>query len=192
MCRLFLLLAFLALSGPAAHGADVFKCTDASGRVSFTDRPCPKGSDTESLRLRGGGMVGGESAESRAQRKACAELARPAWDLLPREAAGQLSAEEAMTLRNARDALAAQCQQRMTASPLAFECREQLEALTRATAAAVDPAKEADRDRLQAEYDRRCGETAVLEDIGRHLRALDAPTGDDAAADAAAGRTPSG
>lgn len=189
MCRLLPLLAFLALSVPAAHAADVFKCTDASGQVSFTDRPCPKGSDTESLRLRGGGMVGGESSESRAQRRACAELARPAWDLLPREAAGQLSADEATILRNAREALAAQCQQRMTASPLAFECREQLEALTRATAAAVDPAKEADRDRLQAEYDRRCGETAVLEDIGRHLRALDAPA-EDAAASATT--TPTG
>lgn len=172
--RIAFLLALALLPAAATRAGDVFKCTDASGQVSFTDRPCPKGSDTEALRLRGGGMVGGESVESRARRRACAELARPAWDLLPREASGQLDATEAGTLRDAREALATQCRQRMTASPLAFECREQLGALTRATAAAADPAKGAERDRLQEEYDRRCGETAVLEDIGRHLRDLDA------------------
>lgn len=176
--RPMLLLALALLPAAAATAGDVFKCTDASGQVSFTDRPCPKGSDTEALRLRGGGMVGGESVEARNRRRGCAELARPAWDLLPREASGQLGAEETSTLRNAREALAAQCRQRMTASPLAFECREKLGALTRATAAAVDPAKEADRDLLQAEYDRQCGEAAVLEDIGRHLRDLDGAPAD--------------
>jgi hypothetical protein len=169
------LFALAVLPASTAHGGDVFKCTDASGQVSFTDRPCPVGSETEAMRLRGGGMVGGDSSESRAKRRACAVLARPAWDLLPREASGQLSDSESITLREARDALAIQCRQRMTASPLAFECREQLGALTRATAAAVDPAKEADRDRLQAEFDRRCSEEAVLEDIGRHLRDLGDP-----------------
>lgn len=171
-------LLFLLLAPACVPAADVFKCTDASGQVSFTDRPCPKGSETESLRLRGGGMVGGESTDARARRRACAELARPAWDLLPREASGQLSADETAILRGAREALATQCRQRMTASPLAFECREQLGALTRATAAAVDPAKETDRDRLQSEYDQRCGEAAVLEDIGRHLRDLDGAPAD--------------
>ena len=174
-----ILIAVLALAADGAAAADVFKCTDASGQVSFTDRPCPKGAETEALRMRGGGMVGGESAESRARRRACAELARPAWDLLPREASGQLSATEASSLRDAREALAAQCRQRLTASPLAFECREQLAALTRATAAAVDPAQEAERDRQQAEFDRRCGDAAVLDDIGRHLRDL-APSDGDA------------
>jgi hypothetical protein len=170
--RLTLLFALAVLPVAPAQAGDVFKCTDAGGQVSFTDRPCPKGSDTEALRLRGGGMVGSDSVESRNRRRACAELARPAWDLLPREASGQLSAVETRTLRDAREGLATQCRQRMTASPLAFECREKLAALTRATAAAVDPAKEADRDLVQAEYDRQCGEAAVLEDIGRHLRDL--------------------
>lgn len=175
--RTLLLFALAALAVDAVRAGDVFKCTNAAGQVSFTDRPCPKGSETEALRLRGGGMVGGESVESRARRRACAELARPAWDLLPREASGQLSAAEASSLRDAREALAAQCRQRLTASPLAFECREQLAALTRATAAAVDPAREAERDRLQAEFDRRCGEAAVLDDIGRHLRDLEPAAG---------------
>jgi hypothetical protein len=167
-----LLIAVLALAVDSAGAGDVFKCTDASGQVSFTDRPCPKGSETEALRLRGGGMVGGESAESRARRRACAELARPAWDLLPREASGQLGDAETALLRDTRAALATQCRQRLTASALAFECREQLAALTRATAAASDPRRERDRDRVQAEFDRRCGEAAVLDDIARHLREL--------------------
>lgn len=172
-----LLIAVLALATEGAAAGDVFKCTDAAGQVSFTDRPCPKGSETEALRLRGGGMVGGESADARARRRACAELARPAWDLLPREASGQLAGAEATLLRDTREALATQCRQRLTASALAFECREQLAALTRATAAAADPRLEGERDRLQGEFDRRCGETAVLDDIGRHLRDLE-PAGD--------------
>jgi hypothetical protein len=167
-----LLIAVLALATEGVAAGDVFKCTDASGQVSFTDRPCPKGAETEALRMRGGGMVGGESAEARARRRACAELARPAWDLLPREASGQLAGAEAELLRDTREALATQCRQRLTASALAFECREQLTALTRATAAAADPKLEGERDRLQADFDRRCGEAAVLDDIARHLRDL--------------------
>lgn len=178
-----LLFAVLALATGGSVAGDVFKCTEPDGRVTFTDRPCPRGSETEALRLRGGGMVGGESADARARRRACAELARPAWDLLPREAAGQLEAAEAALLRDTRDTLAIQCRQRLTASALAFECREQLATLTRATAAAADPRLEEARDRVQADFDRRCGETAVLDDIARHLRDLEPAAG--------AGATPS-
>jgi hypothetical protein len=166
----------LLLSSPAlVQAGDVFKCTDGAGAVVYTDRPCPKGTDTEALRLRGGGFTGGEAAESRARRLGCAETARPAWDLLPLEASGQLDEAASGLLRATREALATQCGQRLSVSSLAFECREQLAVLTRATAAAADPAREADRDLLQAEFDRRCGDAAVLEDIGRHLRPIGGP-----------------
>jgi hypothetical protein len=168
-------LLFLLSTPAAAPAGDVFKCTDASGQVVYTDRPCPKGSDTEALRLRGVGVTGGESTDARERRLGCAQTARPAWDLLPREASGQLDEASLGLLRAARDALATQCRQRLSVSALAFECRAQMLQLTQATAAAADPAREADRDLLQAEFDRRCGEAAILEDIGRHLRAIDAP-----------------
>ncbi len=167
------LMLLLAGAAQTAH-ADVFKCTDDSGKVSFTDRPCPKGSDTEALEIRATDPnQPAPTPDAREKRRDCAQLARPAWDLLPREASGQLDATEARTLQGARDQLASQCQQRLTTSPLAYECREQLTVLTRATARAADPQYEADRDLLQAEFDRRCGDEAVLKDIADHLRDLE-------------------
>ena len=154
--------------------ASVFKCTDSSGKVSFTDRPCPTGSDTEALAIRATDPnQPPPTPGARERQRDCAQIARPAWDLLPREASGQLDASEARQLQDAREQLANQCQQRLTTSPLAYECREQLTVLTRATARAVDPQFAAERDRLQAEFDRRCGDEAVLLDIVGHLRDLD-------------------
>lgn len=178
MHRLIACLPLLLCATAVAQAGDVFKCTNAAGAVVYTDRPCPQGSDTEALRLRGGDAAGGESTQSRERRRGCAETARAAWDLLPLEASGQLDEAATGLLRAGREALATQCGQRLSVSALAFECREQLAVLTRATAAAADPAREADRDRLQADYDRRCGDEAVLEDIERHLRPIDgAPEG---------------
>ncbi len=171
--RIFLGLLVLCAALPSAH-AGVFKCTDGSGKVSFTDRPCPTGSDTEALAIAATDPnQPPPTPGARERRRDCAQIARPAWELLPREASGQLDASEARQLQNARDQLASQCQQRLTTSPLAYECREQASVLTRATARAVDPQYAADRDRLQAEYDRRCGDEAVLQDIAEHLREID-------------------
>jgi hypothetical protein len=166
------LFAAALLAATVAQAADVYKCTDAAGKVSFTDRPCPMGDETEALRLPGSEPAEAETGAARARLRACAMIARPAWDLQPRETAGQLTAAEDAQLREARRTLGAQCRQRLSASQLAFQCPERLAALTRATAAAVDPRLEGARDRLQEEYDRRCGEEAILDDIGRHLRAL--------------------
>lgn len=172
--RIFLGLMLLCVGAVPVADAGVFKCTDGSGKVSFTDRPCPKGSDTEALAIRATDPNQPPPAPgAREKRRECAQIARPAWDLLPREASGQLDASEARQLQDARDQLASQCQQRLTTSPLAYECREQATVLTRATARAVDPQYAIDRDRLQAEYDRRCGDEAVLQDIVEHLREID-------------------
>ncbi len=179
--RIFLGLMVLCAVASQPAQASVFKCTDSSGKVSFTDRPCPTGSDTEALAIRGSDPnQPPPTPGARERRRECAQIARPAWELLTREASGQLDASEARQLQDARDQLASQCQQRLTTSPLAYACREQAATLTRATARAVDPQYAADRDRLQAEYDRRCGDEAVLLDIAEHLRDLDgsAPTPD--------------
>jgi len=172
--RIFLGLMLLGAGATQTAHADVFKCTDDSGKVSFTDRPCPQGSDTEALELRAiDPNQPAPAPGAREQRRDCAQLARPAWDLLPREASGELDATQARALQDARNQLASQCRQRLTTSPLAYECREQLTVLTRATARAANPQYEADRDLVQADYDRRCGDEAVLKDIAEHLRDLE-------------------
>jgi hypothetical protein len=168
------ILLLLAVLPSSALGSDVHKCTDAEGRVSFTDRPCPAGTDAEAVRLRSDetGRAAFEAGQ-RQQRAACIELARPAWDLLPREAAGQLDADAAATLRDSRTQLQAQCRMRLSTSPLAYDCRERLGVLSRATARAVDPRFAAERDRLQADFDQRCGEAAIRADIDAYLRPSD-------------------
>jgi hypothetical protein len=172
--RQFCILLFALLAAPAS-ASGVFKCTDATGKVSFTDRPCPRGSDTEAvrIRMRDPNAVDDGSAETRGRRRACAELARPAWDLIPLEAGGRLSDGQSQQLRDTRSALESQCRMRLTSSPLAYDCRERLAELTQATARAVDPTFATQRDRLQAEFDLRCSGDAVLADVEAHLRSLD-------------------
>lgn len=177
MRALLIAVALLSCASDVA-AAGVYKCTDAAGKVSFTDRPCPSGSGAEALKIRTTDPASSPVPGARDRLRGCIDLARPAWDLLGKEAAGQLSGEEVAQLQSSREALATQCGQRLSSSTLNYECRQQMAVLTRATARASDPDYAADRDRLQAEFDRRCGEAQVREDIELHLRSLgtmDAP-----------------
>jgi hypothetical protein len=163
-------ILFLLVAAPIG-ATEVFKCTDAAGKVSFTDRPCPKGAAAESVKIRAPdpNRPPGEVAAS-ASRQSCVDIARPAWDLLPLEAGGSLNPEQRRTLEAARRNLQTECRKRLTSSSLAYDCREKLNVLTRATARAADPKYAADRDVLQAEFDRVCSEQAIRDDVERHLR----------------------
>lgn len=85
-CCCFALL-LLAACGSAAHAQQVYRCTDAQGRVAYQDRPCASGQQQQSLQLEGdaGAPVPAEPAPA-----ASAEDAQSAPPVTPRTQAAPL------------------------------------------------------------------------------------------------------
>jgi len=149
-----------------AHG-DVYKCVDADGGLSFTDRPCPRGAQSETLEVSAPPDGGAPATVVPA---ACVELAQPVWRLQTMEAGGRLSEQQRTELNGARDRLEQECRLRLASSSLAFRCQERQADVTAATSRAADP-KHADELALaEADYKRQCDDGDINADIRLHLR----------------------
>lgn len=167
--RYCFLLVLAACSVAPVH-ADVYKCVDANGKLSFTDRPCPKGAQSETLEVSAPQDAGAPAA---VVPPACVELAQPVWRLQTMEAGGRLSAQQRTELNGARDALARECRMQLASSSLAFRCQERQAAVTAATSRAADPAHADALAMAEADYRQQCDEAAVNTDIRQHLRRSD-------------------
>lgn len=158
-----LALAAIAV-GPVQ--AEVYKCKDAEGKVAFTDRPCPKGAQSETVELRDPAA----EAAAPAIEPACMELAQSIWRLQPMEAGSRLTPEQDRELDGARNQLERDCRLQLASSSLAFQCQVRQQAVTAATARAADPAKAQELAQAEADYKQQCDDGAVNADIRSHLR----------------------
>lgn len=156
----------LATVAVAPAQAEVYKCSNADGSVSFTDRPCPKDAQSETVRLQD---PVGDAAQNNVE-PACMELAQPVWRLQPMEAGGRLSADQRTELTGARNRLEQDCRLQLASSSLAFQCQVRQAAVTAATARAADPAHAQDLAKAEAEYQQQCDDSAINTDIRAHLR----------------------
>jgi hypothetical protein len=147
--------------------ADVYKCVDADGKLSFTDRPCPKGAQSETLEVSAPQDAGAPTA---VVPPACIELAQPVWRLQTMEAGGRLSAPQRTELNGARNRLEQECRLRLASSSLAFRCQERQADVTAATSRAADPAHADELAIAEADYKRQCDDGAINADIRLHLR----------------------
>ena len=91
-------LALAALLAAPAQ-ADVYKCRDADGKLSFTDRPCPKGAQSETVEI----VDPASDAAVASIEPGCVDLAQAVWRLQPMEAGGRLSADQRSELSGARN-----------------------------------------------------------------------------------------
>lgn len=162
--RIVLLLC-LILPLPAA--AEVHQCRGADGKVSYTDRQCPKGTDSTALRLPGDAPV--EQTSGPRLSRECINVAKSMWTLQAREPSGQLSVDSTRVLTEARSQLQA-CGFRLAPSQLAFNCEAKLRELSLATAKAANPALEEGLIRVQNEYNLMCSDAAAEADIRDHMR----------------------
>lgn len=161
-------LALAALLAAPAQ-ADVYKCRDADGKLSFTDRPCPKGAQSETVEI----VDPASDAAVASIEPGCVDLAQAVWRLQPMEAGGRLSADQRSELSGARNRLEQECGMQLASSSLAFRCQVRQAAVTAATARAADPAHAGDLAMAEADYKQQCDDGAVNADIRQHLR----PTG---------------
>jgi Domain of unknown function (DUF4124) len=82
--RYWCALALAAMFAAPVH-AEVYKCRDADGKLSFTDRPCPKGAQSETVEL----VDPTNDAATADIEPGCVDLARAVWRLQPMEAGGR-------------------------------------------------------------------------------------------------------
>ena len=160
----------LATFAVAPVQAEVYKCRNANGSVSFTDRPCPQDAQSETVQLHD---PVGDAAVADVE-PGCMELAQPIWRLQPMEAGGRLSGEQRSELTGARNRLEQDCRMQLASSSLAFQCQVRQAAVTAATARAADPAHAQDLAQAEADYQRQCDDSAVNADIRAHLRPVGA------------------
>lgn len=163
--RYWCALALAAMFAAPVH-AEVYKCRDADGKLSFTDRPCPKGAQSETVEL----VDPTNDAATADIEPGCVDLARAVWRLQPMEAGGRLSADQRSELVGARNRLEQECELQLASSSLAFRCQVRQAAVTAATARAADPARAGELAMAEADYKRQCDDGAVNADIRRHLR----------------------
>lgn len=164
------LLSSLCLLGVAValpSFAAVHQCRGADGKISYTDRQCPKGAETTALRLPGDTAPKGP--EGPRMTRECINTAKSMWTLQAREPSGQLSEDALRVLSGARSELQA-CGFRLAPSQLAFNCEAKLRELSQATAAAANPAMTEGLLRVQGEYNELCSDAATEADIRAHLR----------------------
>lgn len=169
--KCFLPVALAACVLPC--NAEISKCVDPSGAITYTDRACPEQSVPQPVRLPDLASKTGDPAKGPKPSSACVALARPIWEALARESGGQLSGPEAEALRAARDALRAECQMQLSISTLAIECPKRREQLTQAVARGQNAITAAERDRQQTAYEQVCSRASIDFDIERHLRPVE-------------------
>jgi hypothetical protein len=158
-----LVLGVLAVGAPAGAASEIYKCTLPDGRVAYQDSPCATG-EAEIVEIRG---TAGGGRRARLADPSCMAIARELWRLNSTVNYTDMTADGRRRLEERRIALENQCRVTLAKSELSARCATLERGINRASAQGAAALADAGE-----EYDAICSESAIEDDIRRHLRTI--------------------